>query len=86
MRHRSLFVSAVHQTGHLINKVLVATEFCDFKMAVTKWQLNLIGSSRNDYGDGYENVKLYRAYSDSINSSNVGKFFFELNSKGLHQS
>ena len=58
MRHRSLFVSAVHQTGHLINKVLVATEFCDFKMAVTKWQLNLIGSSRNDYGDGYTKTSL----------------------------
>ena len=56
MRYRSLIVFAVYQTGHLINKVLVATEFFDFKMAVTNWQLNLIGSSRNDYGDGYENV------------------------------
>ena len=43
-----------------------------------------LGSLRNDDGDGYENVtekvnlrclKLYRAYSISFNSSNVGKFF-----------
>ena len=53
------------------------------------------GSLRNDDGDDYENVtqkvnlrclKLSRAYSISFNSSNVGKFFLELNSKGLHQS
>ena len=31
-------------------------------------------------------LKLYRAYSISFNSSNVGKFLFELNSKGLYQS
>ena len=31
-------------------------------------------------------LKLYRAYSISFNSSNVGKFFLELNSKGMHQS
>ena len=37
MRCRSLFVSAVQQTGHLIYNILVATEFCDFKMAVIKW-------------------------------------------------
>ena len=45
---------------------------------------NLIGSLRNDDGDGYENVtwkvnlrcfKLYRAYSISFNSSNVGNFY-----------
>ena len=53
------------------------------------------GSLRNDDGDYYENVtqkvnlrclKLSRAYSISFNSSNVGKSFLELNSKGLHQS
>ena len=46
---------------------------------------NLIGSLRNDDGDGYENVtwkvnlrcfKLYRAYSISFNSSNFGKFYY----------
>ena len=31
-------------------------------------------------------LKLNRAYSILFNSSNVGKFFLELNSKGLHQS
>ena len=31
-------------------------------------------------------LKLHRAYSISFNSSNVGKFFFELSSIGLHQS
>ena len=53
------------------------------------------GSLRNDDGDDYENVtqkvnlrclKLSHAYSISFNSSNVGKSFLELNSKGLHQS
>ena len=46
---------------------------------------NLIGSLRNDSGDGYENVtwkvnlrcfKLYRAYSIWFHSSNVGKFYY----------
>ena len=31
-------------------------------------------------------LKLHRAYSISFNSSNVGKLFLELNSKGLYQS
>ena len=31
-------------------------------------------------------LKLYRAYSTSFNSSNVGKFFVKLNFKELHQS
>ena len=31
-------------------------------------------------------LKLYRACSISFNSSNVGNFFLELNSKGLYQS
>ena len=46
---------------------------------------SLLRSLNNDDGDGYENVtykvksrcfKLYRAYSISFNSSNVGKFFW----------
>ena len=32
----SLFVSAIQQIGYLINKIMVMTEFCDFKMAVIK--------------------------------------------------
>ena len=48
------------------------------------WILGLKGLS-NDNGDGYENVtykvnlrclKLNRAYSISLNSSNVGKVFW----------
>ena len=31
-------------------------------------------------------LKIYRAYSIWFNSSDVGKFFLELNSKGLYQS
>ena len=31
MRCKSLFVSVFQQTGHLINEILVLTEFCDFK-------------------------------------------------------
>ena len=47
--------------------------------------MNLIGSLSNNDGDGYENVtekvnsrrlELYRAYSISFNSSNVGKLFW----------
>ena len=37
MRCKSLFVSTFQQIGYLSNKVLVLTEFCDFKMAVIKW-------------------------------------------------
>ena len=37
MRRNRLFVSAFQQTGYLINKIMVLTEFCDFKMAVIKW-------------------------------------------------
>ena len=37
MRCKSLFVFAFQQTGYLINKILVLTEFCDFKMAVILW-------------------------------------------------
>ena len=45
----------------------------------------LIGNLSNNDGDGYENVtlklnlrcfKIYRAYSNSFNSWNVGKFFW----------
>ena len=39
MRCKRLFVSAFQQTGYLINKVLVLTEFCHFKIAVIKWQI-----------------------------------------------
>ena len=55
----------------------------------------ILRSLSNNDDDGYENVtlkvnsrcfKLYRAYSISFNSSNVGEFFLELNSKRLHQS
>ena len=42
MRCKSLFVSAFQQTAHLTNKVLVLTEFCDFKVAVIKWWLNFM--------------------------------------------
>ena len=58
------------------------------------WTLGLKGLSNND-GNSYENVtekansrclKLYRVYSISFNSSNAGKFFSELNSKGFYQS
>ena len=47
--------------------------------------MNLIGSLSNNDGDGYETVtekvnsrrlELYRAYSISFNSSNVGKLFW----------
>ena len=33
----NLLVYAFQQTGYLINKILVLTEFCDFKTAVIKW-------------------------------------------------
>ena len=33
----NFFVSAFYQTGYLINKILVLTKFCDFKMDVIKW-------------------------------------------------
>ena len=55
----------------------------------------IIGSLRNNDGDGYENVtqkvnsrcfKLNRTYSISFSSSSVGSFFLELNSKRLYQS
>ena len=51
---------------------------------ICMWILGLKGLS-NDNGDGYENVtykvnlrclKLNRAYSISLNSSNVGKVFW----------
>ena len=42
MRCKSLFVYAFQQTGHLINKILGLTEFCDFEMAVIKWLLNFV--------------------------------------------
>ena len=57
--------------------------------------LVIVGSLSNNDGDGYENVtyevnsrclKLYRAYSMLFNSSNVGKFFLDLNIKELYQS
>ena len=59
------------------------------------WEQILGSLSRND-GDGYENVSLkvksrcfkkrYRDYSISFNSSNVGNFCLDLNSKNLYQS
>ena len=56
----------------------------DFK---AKWELDSeskIGSLSNNEGEGYQNItekesrclKLYRAYSISFNSSNVGKVFW----------
>ena len=39
---KSLFVSAFQQTGYLIIKIFVLTEFCDFKMAVINWSGNWI--------------------------------------------
>ena len=54
--------------------------------------VTVLGSLSNNDGDGYENVslkecsrcfKLYRAYSISYNSSNVGDFFLELNFKWI---
>ena len=56
---------------------------------------SLVGTLRSEDGDGGENVaekvnsryfKLYGAYSTSFNSSNVGIFFLELNSKRLYRS
>ena len=56
----------------------------------------LVGSLSNNDSDGYENItyelvnsrclKLYRAYSISFNSSNVGNFLLDLNFKELYQS
>ena len=58
------------------------------------WEQILGSLSKND-GDGYATslkkvksrcFKLYRAYSISFNSSNVGNFFLDLNFKKLYQS
>ena len=53
----------------------------------TPVSLLLIGRLSNNDGDvdGYELrcLKLYRDYSISFNSSNVGNFFLELNYKGF---
>ena len=70
-RHSTTNVVKLHQNGNGI-VAWVST------IAV------LVGILSNNYGDGYENVtsrnsrgfKLYRAYSNSFNSSNVGKFFW----------
>ena len=49
---------------------------CSPKLA--RWRQWRIGSPSNNHGDGY--------YSISLNSSNVGTFFLELNSKRLYRS
>ena len=58
------------------------------------WE-QILGSLRKNDGDGYATslkkvksrcFKLYRAYSISFNSSNVGNFFLDLNFKKLYQS
>ena len=62
------------------------------------WALIRINTVSNNDGDGYESVNLkvksrcfklyhvYRAYSISYNSSNLGSFCLELNSKRLYRS
>ena len=37
--------SFFQKTGYWVNKILVLSEFCHFKMAVLKWQLNFVSSN-----------------------------------------
>ena len=74
---------------------MFALSQCIYSSPAWRFCITWTGSLSNNDSDGYENVtwkvkpccfKLYRAYSISFNSSNVGNFFLELNSRRLYQS
>ena len=72
--------------------VFRGVECCDLAKAAFRLRLRhrIVGSLSNNNGDGYENVtwkvnsfrfKLFRDYSISFNSSNVGHFFATFKNK-----
>ena len=91
-------LQARHLEFNLLVKIVCCTIYHDIS-GLCSWLflVEVIESLSNKEGDGYGNenvtqkvnlrfLNLYRACSISFNSSNLGNFFLELNSKGLYQS
>ena len=84
-------------TLHAGPKDVLYRDGWDCKRCEAKWSCSIetLGSWSNSKGDGYENVtwkvnsrcfKVYRTYSISFSSSNVGKLFWNWVLEGLNQS